>query len=101
MALMIKSVILSPNDGDYRIVSRFIGDLVRDAIASENSDYFDTLLLRMEKKSTSDFYGEIASEASITSTMTIDCFLTRKIKIQQHFSMIIVVTDENNGVRID
>lgn len=96
--IIVQSLGLLPNYGGFQIVSKFIGDLVRDAVASEKHDFFYILLLWMERQSEKDFYGEIAWEASSAALMKFDCFLPLKVKIQLRFSMIIVVTDENDGV---
>lgn len=97
--LFVESLRLGLTDSGSQIVSKFVSDLVRDAVASEKSNYFDILLLRMEIKTETNLYGEIASKVSPAAMLTADCSYPREVKILQRFSIIILVTDDNNGVR--
>lgn len=98
LVLFAQSLRLSAIDGGSQNVSKFVSDLVRDAVASENSNFFDVLLLQIENKAETDIYGKITSKISPAAMLTVDCFFPREFQILQRFSMIIVVTDDNNGV---
>lgn len=98
LAQIVQSWQFTLSDDSFKVVSKFIGNLVRDGIESEKSDFFDTLLLRMEIKSETNLFGEIALQVSPAALMTMDCSYLRKEKIQQRFSMIIVTVDDNDGV---
>lgn len=100
LAHIVQSCQFAPSSDSSKIVSNFIGNLVRDAIVSEKSEFFDILLLRMEIKSETNLFGEIALQVSPAALMTMDCSYLRKEKIQQRFSMIIVTVDDYDGVNI-
>lgn len=97
--LFVESLKLGLTDGGSQIVSKFVSDLVRDAVASEKSNFFDILLIRMENKTETNIYGEIAAKVSPAAMLTVDCYYPRKVQILQRFSIIILITDDNNGVR--
>lgn len=98
LVLFVQSIVLAPVDGGSKTVSTFVGDLVHDAVASEKSDFFDILLMRMKTNAENDLYGEIALKVSPVTVLTVDCSFSRETKILKRFSMIIVVTDDKNGV---
>lgn len=83
---------------EAQIVLNFVGDLVRDATAGNLQQVFDVALLEMVLEPKSELFNQIAIEISPAVVLTVDC--SRTPEVINSFSMIIVVTDHTDTVKI-
>lgn len=83
------------NEADENVqnVTKFIGNLVCDAVLSDPTEVRDVVLLRMENNLASKLFDQIAIETAGAIVLNVDCTKAITAKTVDAISMIIVVTD--------